>query len=343
MELAWLEDLVALARLGHFSRAAEARNITQPAFSRRIRTLEDWVGTPLFNRDTHHVTLTKAGEVFKPVAEELLRLAAFGRNNALSAAQTSAETLRFASTHALSVTFFPDWLRLVEDRMSLAAVVSLIADNMAGCERVMLQGEAHFLLCHHHPSAATKLDPKQFRYLDIGEELLVPASVPDVPGGIAARHALPGSPETPVSYLSYSATSGMGRIIEGARALDAPPAWLFTCFSSHVATALVAICLSGRGMAWLPRSLIERHLQSGALVRAGDESWDLPMAIRLVRQRRRLSLAAEQFWAGLPEVSPRQRPAPLGRRRVVHDDKASGQADWAFATRWARGGHCRHG
>ncbi|RZA16369.1 MAG: LysR family transcriptional regulator, partial [Proteobacteria bacterium] len=41
MELVWLEDLSALAEYGSFVRAAEARHITQPAFSRRVRSLEN--------------------------------------------------------------------------------------------------------------------------------------------------------------------------------------------------------------------------------------------------------------------------------------------------------------
>ena len=40
MELKWLEDFVALAENGSFSKAAKARYVTQPAFSRRIRALE---------------------------------------------------------------------------------------------------------------------------------------------------------------------------------------------------------------------------------------------------------------------------------------------------------------
>lgn len=50
MELVWLEDFIALAEHGSFVRAAEARHITQPAFSRRIRTLEGWMGVDLFVR-----------------------------------------------------------------------------------------------------------------------------------------------------------------------------------------------------------------------------------------------------------------------------------------------------
>ena len=50
MDLDWLKDFLALAELKTFSRAADARNVTQPAFSRRIRALEDWIGAPLFVR-----------------------------------------------------------------------------------------------------------------------------------------------------------------------------------------------------------------------------------------------------------------------------------------------------
>ena len=48
MEFIWLEDFLALVDSGNFSRAAELRHVTQPAFSRRIRALEDWVGVDLF-------------------------------------------------------------------------------------------------------------------------------------------------------------------------------------------------------------------------------------------------------------------------------------------------------
>ncbi|MEG0447165.1 MAG: LysR family transcriptional regulator, partial [Comamonas sp.] len=37
LDLEWLEDFIALAESGNFSRAAEVRSIAQPAFSRHIR------------------------------------------------------------------------------------------------------------------------------------------------------------------------------------------------------------------------------------------------------------------------------------------------------------------
>ena len=50
MNLTWLEDFLALAASGNFSRAAEERHMTQPAFSRRVRALEEWLGAELFDR-----------------------------------------------------------------------------------------------------------------------------------------------------------------------------------------------------------------------------------------------------------------------------------------------------
>ena len=50
MQLKWLEDFVALAQERSFTRAAELRHVTHPAFGRRIKALESWLGVALVNR-----------------------------------------------------------------------------------------------------------------------------------------------------------------------------------------------------------------------------------------------------------------------------------------------------
>lgn len=50
MEIGWLEDFISLASTGNFSRSADERNISQSAFSRRIRALEHWLGADLIDR-----------------------------------------------------------------------------------------------------------------------------------------------------------------------------------------------------------------------------------------------------------------------------------------------------
>jgi len=79
MDTKWFEDFLAVVEEGGFTRAAERRAVSQPAFSRRIKALEGWVGTILFDRTTHSVTLTAAGERLLPAAEEILRRRSRGR------------------------------------------------------------------------------------------------------------------------------------------------------------------------------------------------------------------------------------------------------------------------
>lgn len=64
----------ALARAGHFGRAAEAAAISQPALSMQIKELEEGLGTPLFDRGARAVRLTAFGEEFLGRAREILRL-----------------------------------------------------------------------------------------------------------------------------------------------------------------------------------------------------------------------------------------------------------------------------
>lgn len=67
-----LRAFLALADLRHFTRAAEACHLSQPAFSTLVRTLEESVGTRLFDRNTRSVQLTPEGRLFEPSARRLL-------------------------------------------------------------------------------------------------------------------------------------------------------------------------------------------------------------------------------------------------------------------------------
>jgi DNA-binding transcriptional LysR family regulator len=301
MEVGWLEDFLALVETAHFSRAAERRSISQPAFSRRIKMLEAWLGVPLFNRDTHRIELTVAGEEWRPIAEDLVRRIYLGREQMREIALRDSSTLRFASTHALSLTFFPTWLESVEAEMDSGVSVSLVTDNMAGCELKMQRGQAQFLLCHHHPSASVSLGPNYFRSVNIGRDTLVPVCAAG-PDGRSPLLALPGALDEPLPHLAYSEVSGFGRILAAHRALDGPSAWLTTVFTSHVAVVLSAMARTGRGIAWLPVSLVEPDLASGALVRAGGDEWDVAIDIRLYRPRERQSAVGEALWAAVTRM-----------------------------------------
>ena len=65
MDIRWLQDFLALAELRNFTRASELRAISQAAFSRRIQSLEHWLGCALVVKGTQPVRLTDAGKQFQ--------------------------------------------------------------------------------------------------------------------------------------------------------------------------------------------------------------------------------------------------------------------------------------
>jgi DNA-binding transcriptional LysR family regulator len=296
MELIWLEDYLALAETLNFSRAATARHVTQPAFSRRIRALEDWIGAALFIRTTHNVALTPAGEHFHNQAEVLTRALHQLRRDTLEVAGRGAGLLSIAATHALSFTFFPKWVRGNERILALGNL-NLISDSMQACEQLMLRGDAQFLLCHYHQNMSSRVETGQFKSIVVGADTLVPLSAPDRNG--APRWWLHGG--KPVNYLAYSTQSGLGRIIAAQSEAAGRDFALETIFTSHLAATLLSMARAGDGVAWLPRTLAEEDISAGLLVEAGKPDLAIPIEIRLFRPVARQSHTAEAVWAAFQQ------------------------------------------
>jgi DNA-binding transcriptional LysR family regulator len=293
MNLSWLDDFLALAESGNFSRAADQRHMTQPAFSRRIRALEEWLGVALFDRSSHPVTLTETGQWFGTVAHELLTRVARVPDEARAVADASSATLRFAATHALSLTFLPAWLRRLEARTPIGAI-QLMSDVAANCEAQMLQGRVQFLLCHVHEQAPGRLDASAFRSVRVGTDLLLPVSAPAKGGRPRFALDAPGGARVPL--LAYSAESGLGRVVRALRGDALERVKAEPVFTAHLATLLKSMALDGRGVAWLPRTLIEDELRDGRLVPASVPEWFIEVEIRLFRRLASELPAAEAFW-----------------------------------------------
>ena len=310
MNLSWLDDFLALAGSGNFSRAAEERHMTQPAFSRRIRALEEWLGVVLFDRTSHPATLTEAGDWFRTVAQDMLARVARIPDEARAVADASSATLRLASTHALSFTFLPGWLRGLESRTTIGAI-QLVSDVLQQCEALMLQGRVQFLLCHAHEGVAGRLDAAAHRSVKVGGDSLVPVSAADSRG--TPRHRLAPGAQARIPILAYSAGSGIGRVVRALRGVALENANTEVVFTAHLASVLKTMALDGRGIAWLPASLIADELAGGRLVRAGGAEWEIEVDIRLFRSLSRLPQAAEAFWraasgeCAVPVRSPGER------------------------------------
>jgi LysR family transcriptional regulator, hypochlorite-specific transcription factor HypT len=302
VELSWVVDFLMLAQTGNFSRAAEHRNVAQPAFSRHIRSLEEWLGVTLVDRTAHPTSLTEAGRHFLPMARDILNRLAVAKEETRYVDKNAAATLRFASTHALSLTFFPRWLHGLESTVRNAPI-HLVSDSLQGCETLMLNGAVHFLLCHYHRQVANRLETTDFRSARVGADTLVPVVGKRGPMLPAFGQDRRSGDHFPV--LAYSEESGLGRIVRALLGTALEKALADIIFTAHLAAVLKTMALDGRGVAWLPASMIVEEMGDGRLIAAGGAKWNIPVEIRIYRRNLVEAIAAENFWSKIMEKAPK--------------------------------------
>nr|WP_144831766.1 LysR family transcriptional regulator [Cupriavidus gilardii] len=327
MEIKWLEDFVSLAETHSFSRSAELRHVTQPAFSRRIQSLEAWLGSELIDRSSYPTRLTPAGKVFYEQA--LAMLAQVSETRALMRGQRSAnaQMLEFAVPHTLSLTFFPEWLKALERQVGTLPC-RLRALNVHDAVLMLVEGGCDLVMVYHHPRQAIQLDPSHYDMLVLGVERMSPFSVPDASGKPLYR--LPGSDKKPVSFLSYTSSAFLGRMVDMLLSDTSESFKLDKCYETDMAEALKVMALAGHGLAFLPESAVRDEVAQGRLVRAEPARASTPlsidMEIRLYRakpgdhavdrrsgQQRRKRELVDRVWTSLAGQAASEAPDGGGR------------------------------
>lgn len=284
METKWLEDFISLAETRSFSRSAALRHVTQPAFSRRIQSLEAWLGADLIDRTSYPTRLTPAGEVFYEQAMEMLGQINKTRALLLSKRPTAHSTIDFAVPHTLSLTYMPKWMTELESGFG-PLHTRLIALNVHDAVMAMVEGGCDLLLCYHHPRQPVQLDASRYDMLTLGAEALRAyarcnrSGVPEL--------LLPGSAKSPLPFLSYTSNAYLGRMVELILTDAKRRLHLEKRYETDMAECLKMMALEGHGVAFLPESAVARELKQKQLARAddGQPGWELEMEIRLYRER----------------------------------------------------------
>jgi len=284
MDTKWLEDFISLAETRSFSRSAELRHVTQPAFSRRIQSLEAWLGTHLIDRTSYPTRLTPAGEVFYEQALEMLGQINNARILLRSNRPAAQTTVDFAVPHTLSLTYMPKWMTELQSDFG-AINIHLIALNVHDAVMTIVEGGCDLLLCYHHPRQPVQLDASRYDMLVLGREALRAYARCDRAG--VPKFVLPGGSKAPLPFLSYTSNAYLGRMVELILSDTKRPLYLEKCYETDMAEGLKMMALEGHGVVFLPESAATREVMQKQLARAdgGQPGWEVEMEIRLYRER----------------------------------------------------------
>jgi len=305
VETKWLEDFVSLAETRSFSRSAQLRHVTQPAFSRRIQALEAWTGIDLVDRSSYPTRLTAAGETFHAQALEILGALQATRNMMRSHQQAGQDMVEIAVPHTLAFTFFPHWWMQLKEDPRLAELKSrLITLNVHDAVLRLTEGGCDLLIAYHHPSQPLQLAPERYEMLSLGSETLAPYAKADGEGQPQFR--LPGRYGERVPFLAYADGAYMARLVELILKQAPQPAALDPVYETDMAEGLKAMALEGHGLAFLPVSSVRKELKARRLVPAAPSgSFEVTMEVRIYRERpevaRHAKAGAQAVWDFLKE------------------------------------------
>ena len=107
IETKWLYDFLTLEKCRNFSQAAVSRNVSQPAFSRRIRALEQAIGVELFNRQVTPLQLSEQGKIFHSQIRHLLQQLESNLAELRGGSDYAQRKIKIAAAHSLSLGLLP--------------------------------------------------------------------------------------------------------------------------------------------------------------------------------------------------------------------------------------------
>jgi len=273
MRLEWIEDILAVLDTGSLAGAAQKRFLTQPAFTRRVRMIENRIGVQIFDRSRKPVRLLPGIAVLEPdlraAAARLRRL----RDAMRLSPNASGQPLAFICQHAITATVSPRIVKaLAQDGLGAVQVRS---GNLDECLMQVLAQEVDFAITYEAPGDQTAATAQAFVSRLLGQDWLIPVCTPAV-------RALAAGPVIPT--IAYPSNAHLGRVFDHRIAPRLPEGVITAPRAETALTlAMLQFALNDIGIAWLPETLAAEALDKGLLVRLDDLLPTQALEIRLVR------------------------------------------------------------
>jgi DNA-binding transcriptional LysR family regulator len=293
MDIRWFQDFLTVAEVGNFTKASELRNASQAAFSRRIQSLEIWLGVTLIDRSVFPTRLTSEGERFREDAVEIVRQVLDARTGLKGPSVARPDHIRIALPHTLAIGRLPGWwARWSEGR---AINLHIEVGNVHDMVTSLISSEVDLFVGFHHAQQPIHLDPELYDRLEIGQERLRPY----VAASNVGRWTLPGTSAAPLPLVMYAPGSYLGRMVDLVISGAPTPILGGQVFSCDMADVIRRMVAAGYGIGWLPDCSAE--VARGDIVALDDDRWTMTLSIVAHRDRSKRRASVDRLWASIAE------------------------------------------
>jgi DNA-binding transcriptional LysR family regulator len=295
MRTEWLEDLLVILESKSLSEAADRRFLTQPAFSRRVKVIEDYVGVELLDRSRRPTVLHPFVRGQQDKIREILRDVNGLVNELKRKDHEINKRVVIACQHAIVSSIAPSIVTQLNDGLDISILLS--SDNRDECFSSLLAKKSDLIMTYHCPTDRPSIEKNFIDELVIGHEKLIPVySAKDL-------HRLEkdrANGELPV--ITYPGDVFLGRIMDKQVFPMIHNTYVSKKTETSLTLAALKLSVAGIGVAWVPKSITADDIEKGYLCDLSDQ---LPtynfsiMATRLSGQHTEIKQAAWQMIANL--------------------------------------------
>ena len=292
MKLEWLEDIIAIFESESLNEAATRRYLTQPAFSRRVRSIEEYLGVELMDRSRKPARPTG---MLVEHEDRLRRLSTDLKGLVIDLRKADRQVrsrVVIASQHAITTSLLPP---LIATRLdALGYRLRLRSANRSECWGMLITKEADLVLTYQSISELSNPPEEYVEQLVISKEDLIPV-------GTAALRDQIDAGRLPV--IAYPSDVFMGKLIDS----EVHP-YLSDTMSREIkvetalTVAAMQLAANGVGIAWIPRSMLENLPAKNGLLSFSDILPTPRIATVATRLIGKKSNAEQAIWKELETV-----------------------------------------
>lgn len=217
MNLNYLRYFRVLAKLEHYTKAAEELSITQPSLSHAMSSLEKDLGTYLFEKDGRNIRLTKYGKIYYEYVERALGELEEGEKRIKELIGIGTGSVELGYIFTLGPEFVPKLVNGFINEEGNSKVKFTFGQGTTSCLLKDLKSEKYDIVF----SSIAK-DEEEIEFVPIMEEELV--VIVDKDHALASKSSVDLAEISEYPFIAFGNKSGIRQIIDGLfEAVDVKP------------------------------------------------------------------------------------------------------------------------